>query len=178
MDLGTENQIGSLNWFWSELEITEKTPWNIATDAEANDIEDFNAIQTALIYAYKNGWLPYSSHELNFEIIEKMANDFVSRHSLIPYIGRDLHTEQPIACLEGEMDGVHNKLAYWKNGALFAVKNTETDETIYMFLLEPEMREKLRYLTPTEMEESLSSIDNDIESEQEDRDSSGTDESG
>ena len=155
MDSEIEKQTGTLSWFWNELEITGETPWNLVVDAKADGVSDFNAIQTALAYSYKSNWVPYSSDKLSIEIVGQLSNRFVLHHSMIPYIGRDLRTEQPVACLAGELENVQNKLAYWKNGAIYAAKNMDTEETVYLFMMPLEEQERLGYPTIEELEKQL-----------------------
>jgi hypothetical protein len=164
MDSEIKNEIGSFSWFWNELEVSEDEPWNLSVMAEKNNVTDFQAIITALMYSKQNGWLEYSSLDMPLSVIEKIVNEFILYYSRVPYVGRTMRTQQPIACLEGKMGSAENKLAYWQNGAVYSVQDVDSNDKILLIMLEPESRKLTGFPTPEELIGKLSTSDGNEDS--------------
>lgn len=154
MDLETStNKIaGSIDWFLKEFSLIDREEFGIAKYARKDGITNFEAIQTALISASKENWRFLDSKNFETEELEDLINAYVNYHACVPYIGgTPLKSQEPIGCLEGEVEDtltknmVYSKLAYWSNGAIYYIEERNTDKFMYLLAVDKKTAELYNY---------------------------------
>ena len=144
MDLGTKRtERGSVDWFLNELEVRDAEHWALLEEAERDGVTDFEAIHTAFLFAVRSGWKLYRSVEFGTENIEHLVKTYVENHATVPYIGRSIKTQEPLACIEAETvdsangANIYCRFAFWDNGGIYYLHDDVIDDPVYILFISP-----------------------------------------
>jgi hypothetical protein len=130
----TKSHLGKIDWFWEILETTPEAEFGLEKIASSQGVDNFTAIQTALMETSEMDLIPYVSTQITTPIVEEIANVFFNNHSMIPFVGRSLRSEQPIYCIEGSLEDMQGKFAQWENGAIYSLKN-DAGKGVYILFM-------------------------------------------